>query len=364
MNKYRICTRCVMDTTDPDIKFDENGICNHCREYDEVVKKKILSKLERKKELKKIISRIKENGRAKKYDCIMGISGGIDSSYVTYIAWKYNLKPLLVHVDNGWNSVEAEKNIENIVNKIGTDLYTYKLDWEEFKDLQRSYLKASVVDIEVPTDHAISAVICKIAYKKHINYILSGENIATESIMPKSWGYRKKDVRNIKAIHKLFGRKKINNFPFINRLQYIWNIKFTQKIKYVCILNYINYNRIKAKQILQDELSWNDYGMKHFESIFTRFYQAYILPKKFGIDKRKAHLSNLICSNQITREEALKELENDPYPSKLLVKDKKYVLNKIGFTNEQFEKIMKERPKSHLDYPNEQLLFKIARLFY
>lgn len=356
MREYQICTRCVMDTTDPDIEFDENGVCNHCRKYDEIVKEKILPISERKNELEKIINKIKEEGKGKKYDSIMGLSGGVDSSYVAYLVSQYKLRPLVVHLDNGWNSEESEENIKNIINALGFDLCTYKVDREEFKDLQRSYFKSSVVDIEVLTDNAILNFIYKKALEEGIKYQLYGNNIVTESIMPKSWNYLKTDTRNIKAIQKKFGTKKIKNISFISTYQRLWNKIITKKVKEINILDYIEYNKSKAKDIIKEELSWKDYGAKHYESIFTRFYQAYILPKKFGIDKRKAHLSNLICSGQITRKEALEELKKDPYPPQLLGKDKKYVLNKLDFSKDEFEKIMNEKPKSHLDYPNEKIM--------
>jgi len=358
MKKYQICTRCVMDTTDPDIEFDENGVCNHCRKYDEIVKEKILTISERKNELEKIINKIKEEGKGKKYNCIMGLSGGVDSSYVACLAYKYKLKPLAIHIDNGWNSEESEENIKNIINALGFDLCTYKVNWEEFKDLQRSYFKASVIDIEVLTDNVIVNYIYKHALEKDIKYQLTGCNAATESILPKSWSYAKFDVRNIKAIQKKFGTKQIKNTSFISTYQYLWNKIITKKVKEINILDYIDYNKSKAKDILKKKLSWKDYGAKHFESVFTRFYQAYILPKKFGIDKRKAHLSNLICSGQITRKEAIEELKKDPYPPQLIEKDKEYVLNKLGFSKDEFEKIMNEKPKSHLDYPNEKTIMK------
>ena len=356
--EYQICTRCVMDTADPDIEFDENGVCNHCKKYYEIAKKEMISISDKNIELEKIINKIKEEGKGKKYGCIMGLSGGIDSSYVAYLANKFKLRPLVVHVDNEWNSEEAEGNIKNIINKLDFDLYTYKVDWEEFKDLQRSYFKSSVVDIEVLTDNAIINFIYKKALEEGIKYQITGYNRATESIMPKSWNYSKTDTRNIKAIQKKFGIKKIKNISFISTYQCLWNKIITKKVKEINILDYIDYNKSKAKDIIKEKLSWKDYGAKHYESIFTRFYQAYILPKKFGIDKRRAHLSNLICSEQITRKEALEELKKDPYPLQLLEKDKKYVLNKLGFSKDEFEKIMSEKPKSHLYYPNEKTIMK------
>ncbi len=360
MKKYQICTRCVMDTTDPDIEFDENEICNHCKNHYEVAKKKVMHVSDSNIELDKIINKIKEDGKGKKYECIMGLSGGVDSSYVAYLANKYELRPLAVHLDNGWNSEIGDKNINNIVSILGLDFYKYQVDWEEFKDLQRSFFKSSVVDIEVLTDNAISSFIFNLALKENLKYHLCGVNIATETIMPKSWSYTKTDVRNIMAIQKKFGTRKIKNIKFLSTFQANWNYFISKRrVIKIDILNYIDYNKSKAKDIVKKELSWKDYGAKHFESIFTRFYQAYILPKKFKIDKRRAHLSDLICSGQISREEAIDELKRDPYPSKkLLEEDKEYVLNKLGFSNEEFEAIMREKPKSHLDYPNEKAIMR------
>ena len=365
--RYQICTRCVMDTTDPDIEFYENGVCNHCRKYYEVVKKEMIPLSDRNTELQKIINKVKEEGKDKKYDCIMGMSGGIDSSYVAYLAYKYKLKPLAVHLDNGWDSKESQENIKNIIGKLGFELYTYEANWEEFKDLQRSYLKSSVVDIEVLTDNALISFINNLTLKNNIKYQLNGMNIVTELIMPKSWNYIKTDAKNIRAIQKIFGTKKIDNISLINTIQYQWNTVVTKKIKGINILDYVDYNKLKAKDILKEELSWKDYGEKHYESIFTRFYQGYILPRKFGIDKRRAHLSNLICSGQITRKEAIDKLKENPYSSKkLLEEDKDYVLSRLGFSKDEFEKIMSEKPKSHLDYPNEtatmRYVFTVGRL--
>jgi N-acetyl sugar amidotransferase len=348
-----------MDTTDSEIEFDANGICNHCRRYYEIASKKLFDTKEGERKLKEIFNSIKEDGKNKKYDCILGVSGGLDSSYVAYIAKRFGLRVLLVHVDNGWNSEISEKNIERILKKTNFDIYRYKIDWEEFKDLQRAYFKSSVVDIEVITDHAVSAVIYRLAIERKIKYILAGGNIVSEAIMPRSWNYIKGDARNIKAIHKRFGTRKLKNFPLLSILKrgYYKNIL---GIKTIRVLDYINYNRSEAMKILEKEFDWEYYGKKHYESIFTRFYQGYILPRKFGIDKRKAHLSNLICSYQITRKEALEEIKKEIYPPELLEKDKKYVINKLGFSEEEFEKFMKNKPKSHLDFPNAVAILKFG----
>lgn len=349
-----------MDTTDPDIEFDANGICNHCRRYYELASKNLFPGEEGERKLKEIVTKIKEDRKNKKYDCILGLSGGLDSSYVAYLAIKFGLRPLFVHLDNGWNSEISETNVEKIVEKTNFDIYRYEIDWEEFKDLQRSYIKASVVDIEVLTDHALAAFIYKFAAKRGIKFILSGGNFATESIMPKSWNYIKADAKNIKAIQKRFGTREIKSVPLLSILKRGY-YKRILGIKTIKVLNYIEYNRSEAMKILEKEFDWKYYGKKHYESIFTRFYQGYILPGKFGIDKRRAHLSNLICSGQITRQEAIEEMKGEIYPAGLLEKDKEFVLNKLGFSEEEFEKLMQEKPRSHLDFPNVVATLKFIK---
>ena len=346
---YQICTRCIMDTTDPEIEFDEKGVCNHCKRYDEIVRTKILTGEERENRLKEIVDKIKREGKNKKYDCIIGVSGVVDSTYVAYTAKRLGLRPLAVHLDNGWDSEVAVSNIEKISKKLGIDLYTYVVDWEEFKDLQLAYLKASVVDIEVVTDHAIIAALYDIADKRKIKYILSGSNIVTEGIMPDSWVHRKTDLRNLKAIHNRYGKIKLKTYPTMGLSKLLY-YRFFKGIRYISLLNYMDYNKKEAKKLLISELGWEDYGGKHYESIFTKFYQAYILPTKFNIDKRKAHLSTLICSGQITREDALKELEKPLYEKNELERDKKYVLKKLGLSEKEFENLMKLPVKKHREY--------------
>ncbi len=356
----RICSRCIMDTTDQDIEFDENGYCNHCRSY-----YRHIEDLERKgtyapEKLSRIVEIIKEKGRGKEYDSILGVSGGVDSSFTAYYAHKLGLRPLLVHFDNGWNSEVSVKNIENIGKRLQYDLITYVIDWEEFKDLQRSFFSASVVDIEMLTDHAIMATMFRLAKEKGIHYVLSGENVATEFIMPPSWLYHKKDIRNIKGIHKRFGIQKIVNFPIFGIFDLLVS-RFFRNMVYVTLLNYIDYNKTEAIRILEDEIGWRYYGGKHYESVFTKFYQAHILPHKFKIDKRKAHLSNLICSGQITRDAALAELNKALYDPVELQRDKEYVLKKLDYSESEFDQLMAAPPKSHLDYPNSMWLINLGR---
>jgi len=362
--KYQICKRCVMDTTDPDIVFDNNGICNHCKNYFEMEKKSVFKGEEGKKKLKKIVNKIKKDGKYKKYDCMLGVSGGTDSSYVTYLAKKFVLRVLLVHLDCGWNTEIATKNVENIVKKTKFDVYRYKIDWKEMKDLQLAYLKASVLNLDIPTDHAIVALLYKVADEKGIKYILDGHNVTTEGILPCSWGYSVIDLRNLKAIHKKYGTVPLKTYPTYNIVKRMY-CEFFREIRFIYPLNYVDYNKKEAKKILHKEFGWNDYGGKHYESAFTKFYQVYILPTKFNIDKRKAHLSTLICSGQITREEALKELEKSLYKEEEFKREKKYILKKLGLSEKEFKDLMKLPIKKHQEYGTDEWYYvHLARVEY
>ncbi len=361
--KYQICTKCVMDTTDKEITFDNNGVCNHCTEYAERKKKLITDPIKREKALEDIISKIKEAGKNKKYDCIVGISGGVDSSYVAYLAKEWGLKVLLVHLDNGWDSELAVKNIENIVQKTGFDLYTLVINWEEFKDLQRSFFKADVVDLELLSDHAIFASVHTLTREYGIKYILSGENFVTEAIMPTSWNWRKADSKNIKAIHKLYGEVKLKTFPFMGTLKRLLHNK-TGIAKSIKVLDYLDYNKENVMKILEDELDWKYYGGKHYESIFTRFYQGYILPKKFNIDKRKAHYSTLINSGQMLREEAIEDLKNEIYPIELQNEDFALVCKKLDFSADELSNYVNRSEISHESYGTDKhLIDKIHKIY-
>jgi N-acetyl sugar amidotransferase len=353
---YMQCSKCIMDTADdPYIAFDEKGICYYCHFYEREAATFIRTGDEGKEQINKTIDQIKSYGHNKKYDCLIGLSGGIDSSYVAYLAKQYNLRPLCVHFDNGWNSELAVMNIHHIVNKLGFDLETYVIDWEEFKDLQLAYLKASVIDIEVLTDHAIYGSMFKIAKQNDIKYILGGHNVATEGILPFHWIYHKKDHINIKAIHKKFGQQQLKTFPFLDKKmkRFITN----SGVEFVNYLNWKSYVQDEVKSILQKELDWKDYGGKHYESIWTRFYQGYILPVKFGVDKRKAHLSTLICSGQISRENALEEIKNSSYDQKQLKIDKEFILKKLGLTASAFDALMRLPIRNHREFDTEGSLF-------
>lgn len=362
MNReYQICSRCLMDTTDPDIVFDENGHCNHCTSAIKKLKYfAFISDSERQQRLNEIKLEIKASGIGKKYDCLIGLSGGIDSSYLAFVVVKeLGLKPLAVHVDNGWDSELAVHNIENIVKKLNIDLYTWVIDWEEFRDLQRAYLKASVLDIEVLSDNAIVIAIHKLLKKYSLKYFLIGYNLNTESVMPASWLYSPKyDSYNIKAIYKKFGTGlKLKTYPLLNLFGYI-HYRYFDFSRNINILNLVPYNKEEAKLLLKNELDWKDYGGKHNESKITRFYQSFILPSKFGIDKRRAHLSSLIVSGQISRDAALKEIATPPYDQRRLIEDQEYFLKKIGFSLEEFENIMNLPPQSHYNYLSLNKIFE------
>jgi N-acetyl sugar amidotransferase len=349
----KVCKRCVMDTSDPEIVFDHEGVCNHCKSAD-LLLQQVPYSLEKKlkeKEFQMLISKIKDDGKGKKYDCIIGLSGGVDSSYVAYVLKEAGLKPLAVHLDNGWNSELSVMNIESICRTLKIELFTKVLNWEEFKDIQYSFLRSSTPDSEIPTDHAIFVTLFEVAKQFNLKYILTGINISTESIMPKTWSYGHWDWKYIKGIQKQFGKVKIKDFPHIGFLKLIYYLK-VKRIKWVNVLNYLEFNKEDAKKVIQEKLNWRDYGGKHHESLYTKFYQTVILPNKYGIDKRKAHLSSLICSNQITREEALIELSKPVISELEAIAEREYLEKKFNISSAEFDIIMNDTPKTFYDYPN------------
>lgn len=353
---YQQCAITVMDTiADPDIRFDDKGICNYYYEYKAAEKQDVFTGDNGKKKLENLVKKVKQDGNGKAYDCLIGLSGGVDSTYVAYLVKELGLRPLAVHLDNGWNSELAVKNVENIVTKLGIDLYTLVVNWEEFKDIQLSYLRASVVDIEVVSDHAIFATMYKLAKEKKIGYIISGTNVVTEFIMPPSWLYKKMDFTNLKSIHDSYGSKKLKTYPTFDFKKYVY-YSAVLKLTPISILNYVPYNKQKVKEVITRELNWRDYGGKHYESVFTKFYQAYILPRKFHIDKRKAHLSTLICSGQMSKEEALNELKKPLYNAVELAEDMEYVLKKFGLSVQEFENIMELPVRKHEEFKTDTRL--------
>ena len=360
---YRQCSLSVMDNiADPDIVFDEKGVCNYVHEHNSGLTENI--PLNKEFHFQFLIDEIKKAGRGMPYDCLTGISGGVDSSYLIYKAKEWGLRPLIVHFDNGWNSEIAISNIQRIITKTGFDLYTIVVDWEEFKDLQLSYIKSNVVDLEVPTDHAIYSTWHKLAKKFKIKYVLNGNNYNTESIMPQSWNFNKDDSLNLLSIHNRFGTQKLKTYPlFKTSDQFVQ--RFFHKINIVKPLNLIDYRKELAKSELKDVFGWVDYGGKHYESFYTKFYQAFILPEKFKIDKRKAHLSNLILSGEISRDMALAELTKPLYDSFELENDISFFLKKMGLKREVFEDYLISESIPHKAYGIQPFLkdqYKILKL--
>lgn len=365
IDNYRMCSKTIMDTIgNPDIKFDSDGICQYVREYERLLDVRVPDDSKRNEKLEEIVAAIRSSGEGHDYDCIIGVSGGVDSTYLAYLVKELGLRPLAIHLDNGWNSELAVSNIETILNKLGVDLYTHVLDWEEFKDLQLSFLKASVPDGEIPTDHAITAILYKMAAKHNIKYIISGTNVRTEGIMPTIWSDGHLDWKYIQEIQSKFGTTRLKNYPHLSVFSYFYFLLF-KRIKKVSILDYIDYDKPKVMSFLENELGWRNYGGKHYESIYTRFFQGYILVEKFSIDKRKGHLSTLICSGLMTKEEALKEIQLDPYPSKELLNiDREFVLKKLGLNESAFQAIMDLPLKYYSDYNNNNFIInKLWRLY-
>lgn len=348
-----VCARCVMDSVaDPDFVLDEAGICNHCHLYTALVAG-LGDRAARAARLDAFVEDMRRHGRGREYDCIAGASGGVDSSWVLLEAKRLGLRPLVVHLDNGWNSELAVKNIELLVRQLGFDLHTHVIDWPEFRDLQVAYLRASVVDIEAITDHAILAALYRAARQHGLRHILTGANLITEGMLPAAWVHNKNDLVNILAIHRRFGTPggRLRTFPKLGLVRELW-CRRGLGIASVPLLDLVHYVKREAKARLIDEIGWRDYGGKHYESVFTRFYQAWILPTKFGIDKRKSHLSTLICAGQLTREEALAELQRPPCSEEQARTDRAYVIKKLGLGEEEFERIMALPPRPHTAYPS------------
>ncbi len=363
---YQQCNVTVMDNiADPDIFFDANGVSNYALQYKELASIEIPPEHKRVGMLEQLIDSVKKAGKNRTYDCITGVSGGIDSSYLIYKAKEWGLRPLIVHFDNGWNTEIAVNNIKKIIEKTGFDLFTIVVDWLEFRDLQLSFIKAGVIDLEVPTDHAIASTWYKLAGKYGVTTILSGGNIATEAILPSSWIYNKTDSVSLLNIHKQFGQKSLKTYPIFGfKEKYL--IGYLGNIEVIKPLNLIDYNKEQAKDIIKSEFGWVDYGGKHYESFYTKFYQAYILPRRFKVDKRKPHLSNLILSGQITRQDALDELKVPLYSTQDLEKDKEFFLKKLGITNDEFEMYMALPRLSHQSFGQQLFIteqYPILNLF-
>jgi len=361
----RVCTNCVMDTTDPAITFDEKGVCDFCNDYYKNILPSWKPNAEGEKELANIAEAIRKNRKKKdKYDCIIGLSGGVDSSYLCYVAKEImHLNPLIYVVDTGWNLNVAVENIERIVKALDLDMYTEVVNWQEMKDLQLAFFKSQVAYQDLPQDHAIFSGLYNYAVKNDIKYVLTGSNIATESIRPPmEWVYIN-DIKMIKAIHKKFGKVPLKTFPLCGMLKYRIYYAYIKGMKRIAPLDYLPYEKDHVQKFLQDRFGWQPYENKHYENVFTRFYEGYYLIKKFGYDKRKCYLSNHVLAGEITRDEALEILQKEPYPEKQALEDMEYIAKKLGLKRKEFEEIIKMPNKTYRDYPNSYWWIKKALNF-
>jgi N-acetyl sugar amidotransferase len=354
-----------MDTSDPFIQFDSDGVCSHCREFDRQAELFVGNESTQEQRLERLLGRIRRTRREGRYDCVIGVSGGVDSSYVAHLAKKvFDLRPLAVHVDNGWNSNLAVSNIHHLVNKLEIDLITEVLDWREFKSLQLAFLRSSTPDLEIPTDHAITATLMRVAREHRIRFILGGSNVASEGIMPAAWSQGIRDYKYISAVNSRFGSMELKSFPHFTYYRFAFNKLLGQR--WIDILNYVRFEKAEAVQLLVNEYDWEPYSTKHGESIYTRFFQNFYLPTKFGADKRRGHLSSLICSGQIDRTAALEVLAHPIAPQEEVSADVEYVRKKFELSESEFFDLLDSPPRTMTDFPNyeQTWAFKCARLIY
>jgi N-acetyl sugar amidotransferase len=356
--QYRVCANCIMDTTDRYIRFDSRGWCDYCNNYYDNILPNWHTDERGAKAIGRQVEEIRHTGRGRDHDCVIGISGGVDSSYVTYLAKaKFGLRPLLFHVDAGWNSQQAVNNIEKLVDGLGVDLHTEVVDWQEMKDLQIAFFKAQVPHLDTPQDHAFFAALYNFAAKHGFRYILTGANYSTECVRePLEWHYHASDLRQLKDIHRRFGTRPLKTFPTADIFTYKLYYRFVKGIRVVKPLNYVPYVKEAAMQELVDKFGWQRYAHKHYESRFTRFYEGYWLPSKFGFDKRRAHFSSLILTNQMTRDQALERIAQPPYSADEARQDFEYVATKLDMSVDELRQIMGGKNKSYKDYRNAMTL--------
>lgn len=361
--KFQTCTICVMDTTDLEIKFDNDGVCNHCKDAKAMGERVWFPNEIGKEQLDIIIKKIKRDGQGKRYDAIVGLSGGVDSSYVVYKAKEWGLRLLAIHVDGGWNNKIAVENVKSICEYANIDLKVVKIDWDDMKEMQLAFLRAAVPNQDIPQDHAFFTTLYTYAVENNIQYVLNGSNWETENILPKSWGYNAMDGRHIKDIYRKHGEKKLMSFPIMNFYKLKIYYPLIKKIKDIKPLNLLPYNKAEAMKELEENTGWRYYGGKHYESIWTKFFQSYYLTSKFNFDKRKAHLSSLIVSNQLTRDEAIRELNESPYDIKLLEEEKKQIADRLGIPYEELCLLISHKNRSHSEYTCIEDTFLYKTLF-
>ncbi len=363
--KYQICTNCVMDTSDPNIRFDENGVCDHCHDFETSVKPNWHTDERGRAELEKIIDEIKKSGKGRDFDCLLGLSGGVDSSYMLHMAVKeFGLRPLVFHVDGGWNSELAVHNINVMIDKLGLDLYTEVINWEEMRDFQLAFFKSGVPHLDIPQDHAFIATLYQFAEKYKIKYILNGGNLSTECVQyPMEWFYYGTDMKQIKDIIRRFGTIKMDTYPFSSVLRHKVYLKYLKGVRVVKPLNNIPFYKNDALLFLQKEYGWKPYPQKHFESRFTKFYEGYWLYERFGYDTRRVQLSSLILTGQMTRDEALEILKNAPYDKNKIGDEFNYIATKLGISSDELRSYFNMPKKYYWDYKNQQNLFRFGAKF-
>jgi N-acetyl sugar amidotransferase len=362
MNRpYQICSSCVMDTSDSKIIFDEKGVCDHCNTFFNHTLPNWHTGDKGRLELEALVRTIKATGSDNDFDCIIGMSGGVDSSYLTYIATEFGLRPLVFHVDAGWNSQEAVNNIEKVVDRLGLDLYTEVIDWQEIRDLQLAYFKSGVPHIDTPQDHAFFAMMYKFAEQHNIKYILTGANLSTECIRnPIEWMYYQSDSIQLRDIHTKFGTRPLVNYPVTSILRHkIW-LPYFRGIKVMRPLNMVEYDKAAAVKLLTEKFCWQPYPQKHFESRFTRFYEGYWLPKKFGFDTRKVQYSSLIVTGQMTRDEALVKLKIPALDEATVRQEFEYVANKLEISTDELQGYLEAPNKTFRDYKSQEAIYMLG----
>lgn len=360
---YQVCTNCIMDTTDPNISFDEKGECDYCRNYRDTILPNWHTDERGEAELMRIASKIRKEGVGKDFDCIIGMSGGLDSSYVTHIAKeKMGLRPLIFHVDAGWNTQQAVSNIEKIVDGLGLDLYTEVIDWEEMKDLQVAFLKSQIADQDLPQDYAFFSALYKFARKNKIKYVLTGSNFSTECCRePEEWGgYAGIDKTLVNDIHKRFGKRPLQSFPIVDVLLYKIYYKYFLGMEVFKPLNLVPFVKEDAEKLLENLYGWERFQHKHHESRFTRFYEDYWLPRKFGYQKRRAHFSSLILTGQMNRFDALDRISKPELSEEFLRHEFEYVAHKLDMSVLELQQIFEGENKSYRDYRNKKIIINIG----
>jgi N-acetyl sugar amidotransferase len=360
---YRRCTHCVMDTTDPEIRFDGDGRCNHCSGQTEKLARLKGERRYGREHLPDLLRRMKAAGTGRRYDAVLGISGGADSAFLALALHELGLRLLLVHVDNGWDTADAAFNIRMVVEATGFDYRSFVLDWEEFRDIQLAFLRASVVEAETPTDLAIAGAIHRIAAEHGITVIASASNEASEGILPRFWHYNSKDMRYFRHINRVHGRGRLRHYPRFGFATELYH-KLVRGVRILYPLNFMDYDRDAAITLLKERIGWRDYGGKHHESHYTRFVQSYLLPTKFDLDYRKATLSSLICIGQVSRDQAVAILERPPFLPEEVPSQKRYIALKLALLPEELDAIIAQPAAYFHDFPNHDRLLSTAYGLY